>query len=366
MATHDIQKILNAFNKMEGVNAVTLAKRKGTEIPYWIPTGSLWLDSTICSGQMGGIPGGHITEIAGLPSSGKSYLAAQIMKNAQAMGKICVWYDSENAMEVAFLEKMGVDTSEIIYSPANSIEDVFESAEKTMRISNDVVFFLDSVANTPAKAEWEKTYDPSSQMAIQARAMSFGLRRIVNLLASTKSTFVLINQLKTNIGPTALSEPLVTPCGKAIQFNAHLRLFLTSRKAKVHNIYEGGAKVGSDLKVKIRKSRFGTEERECALQIMWGNGVRICDEESWFEAIQPSEYFERVGTWYNVYLDNERKEAVKFQKAKWMETLMGNERLQERVKWIITDELVAKFANKTLVVKTLDPPDDYIAEEEEM
>jgi len=176
----------------------------------------------------------------------------------------------------------------------------------------------------------------------------------------------MLNQLKTNIGPTAMSEPLVTPCGKAIQYNAHLRLFLTSRKAKSHHVFDANEnKIGSDLKVEIKKSRFGTEGRKCALKILWGNGVRICDEESWIEAIEGSQYYDNRGGWKYLRMDDDpTREPVKFQGAGWLDKLKDEE-FRARVKWIIGVEMVERFANKgehdTFGFKD---PDDYVAEEE--
>lgn len=64
----DINKLIKAVEKKGFEKVITMEDRKGHEIPYWIPTGSLWLDCIICAGQVAGIPGGCITEIAGLPS----------------------------------------------------------------------------------------------------------------------------------------------------------------------------------------------------------------------------------------------------------------------------------------------------------
>lgn len=342
----DINKILKALKKKEDNSVSLLSERKGMEVPYWIPTGSLWLDNIICVGKTGGIPGGHITEIAGLPASGKSYLAAQILKNAQAMDKIGVWFDSENSMDASFLEKMGVNLDDVVYVTAKSIEQVFESMESILRDVEDVFFVWDSVANTPAQAEWDKSFDPSSVIGLQARALSFGLRRITNLLGTKKSTLLILNQLKTNIGPLAMVEPFVTPCGKAIQFNAHLRLFLVARSGKTHNIYLNDEKIGSDLIVKIRKSRFGTEERKCELKILWGDGVRICDEDSWIHVVQNSPYYERKRGVHVIYMDNEKTRSVSVPVNDWIARIMEEGELRERVKSIMYEELVEKFESK--------------------
>ena len=99
-----MQELMTLVNKKAGRSvAHDLTGANPTEVKEWIPTGSRWLDSIICKGQMGGIPVGKTTEIAGLTSTGKSYMAAQIAANAQKQGKLVVYFDSESAIDPAFL-----------------------------------------------------------------------------------------------------------------------------------------------------------------------------------------------------------------------------------------------------------------------
>ena len=66
-----IQDLMKLVNKKAGRNvAHDLTGDNPTAVKEWIPTGSRWLDSIVCKGQMGGIPVGKVTEIAGLESTG--------------------------------------------------------------------------------------------------------------------------------------------------------------------------------------------------------------------------------------------------------------------------------------------------------
>ena len=88
----DMRKLIN---KKVGQNvAHDLTAENPTEVKQWIPTGSRWLDSIVCRGKRAGVPVGKVTEIAGLESTGKSYMAAQIAANAQEMGMDIVYFDS--------------------------------------------------------------------------------------------------------------------------------------------------------------------------------------------------------------------------------------------------------------------------------
>ena len=82
-----MQDLMSLVNKKAGRNvAHDLTGDTPTEVKEWIPTGSRWLDSIVCKGQVAGIPVGKVTELAGLESTGKSYMAAQVAANAQKTG----------------------------------------------------------------------------------------------------------------------------------------------------------------------------------------------------------------------------------------------------------------------------------------
>ena len=107
-----MQDLMSLVNKKAGRNvAHDLTGDNPTSVKDWIPTGSRWLDSIICKGHRAGIPVGKVTEIAGLESTGKSYMAAQIAANAQKQGKLVVYFDSESAIDPTFLEQAGCDLS---------------------------------------------------------------------------------------------------------------------------------------------------------------------------------------------------------------------------------------------------------------
>ena len=126
----DMRKLIN---KKAGINvAHNLNEDSPTIVKDWIPTGSRWLDSIICRGHLAGIPMGKIVEIAGLESTGKSYMAAQVAANAQKMGIDVVYFDSESAIDPTFLEKAGCNVDDLLYVQATSVEFVLETIEELL------------------------------------------------------------------------------------------------------------------------------------------------------------------------------------------------------------------------------------------
>ena len=245
----------------------------------------------------------------------------------------------------------GCDINKLAYVQAQSVEFVLETIEELLG-SNDnrMLFIWDSLALTPAISDVEGDFNPQSSMAVKARILAKGMAKLTVPIANSQSTFLVLNQLKTNIpqGPSgrieAMINPYMTPGGKAMHYAYSLRIWLTGRKAKASFIVdEHGFRTGSEVKAKLKKSRFGTEGRECTFKIVWGGDVGIQDEESWFEAVKVSDSIEQTGAWYNLIYEDGTSE--KFQAAKWKEKLQ-DEKFKNRVLQIMDEEIILRFEKK--------------------
>ena len=320
---------------------------------------------------MAGIPVGKITEIAGLSASGKSYMAAQVASNAQKMGIDVVYFDSESALDSDFLAKAGCDVENILYVQATSVEFVLETIEQLLDANgNKMLFVWDSLALTPANADLEGDFNPQSTMAQKPRILSKGMSKLVQPIANKQCTLLVLNQLKTNITSTpaeALVEPYFTPGGKALPYAYSLRIWLTGRKSKASYVVDdNGYRLGSEVKAKLKKSRFGTEGRECTFKILWGGeDVAIQDEESWFEAIKSSSNLEQSGAWYSLVFEDGTKE--KFQGANWIEKLR-NDKFKKRVLQLMDKELISNFVTKeghASIYYNIDGDEDPMVDEAE-
>jgi recombination protein RecA len=349
----NLQDLMKIVNKKAGRNvAHDLTGDNPTQVKDWIPTGSRWLDSIISKGRVAGIPVGKVTEIAGLESTGKSYMAAQIAANAQKQGKLVVYFDSESAIDPSFLEAAGCDLNRLMYVQASSVEFVLETIEDLLSATDDkLVLIWDSLAFTPAVSDVEGDFNPQSSMAMKARILAKGMSKLTIPIADKQATFIVLNQLKTNIpqGPTArivaMTTPYITPGGKAMHYAYSLRIWLTGRKAKSSFVLDDkGFRIGSEVKIKLEKSRFGTQGRSCAFRILWGTDeIGIRDEESWFDAIKSSECLTSAGAWYTLKAGKYEK---KFQPSKWNSLIAEDKEFREKVLQIMDEEIVQKFVKR--------------------
>jgi len=336
----------NLINKKAGMSvAHDLTNANPTEVKDWIPTGSRWLDSIVCRGKLTGVPIGKVVEIAGLESTGKSYMAAQIAANAQNMGIDVIYFDSESAIDPTFLERTGCILENLLYIQAQSVEFVLETIEDLLANNdNRMLFIWDSLALTPSVSDVEGDFNPLSSMAVKARILAKGMSKLTVPIANSQSTFLVLNQLKTNItrSPSeAMVEPYMTPGGKAMIYAYSLRIWLTGRKAKASYVLdERGFRVGSEVKATLKKSRFGTQGRQASFKILWGDDIGVQDEESWFEAIKGSEHLNQSGAWYTLKYKDDTEE--KFQPSKW-KNMLTSKKFRDRVLEIMDEEVILKF-----------------------
>ena len=342
---------LALINKRAGMEvAYNLKNDNPTEVTEWIPTGSRWLDSIVCRGKLAGVPVGRITEIAGMESSGKSYMAAQVAANAQKQGFSVVYFDSESAIDPSFLANAGCDIDNLIYDQAASVEMVLETIEQLLTETDDKYLFVwDSLAFTPSISDLEGDFNPQSSMAVKPRILSKGLSKLTVPIANSNSVLLVLNQLKTNITMNvaeAMTTPYFTPGGKALAYSYSLRIWLTKRKAKKSFIEnDAGFRIGSEVKVKLEKSRFGTEGRNCTFQIVWGDkNPRILDRESWLEAVKSSDQIRSGGAWYTLIYDDGGEQ--KFQGSKWLEWL-EDEKFYNQILRLMDREVIQKFDEQT-------------------
>lgn len=322
-----------------------------TNIKYWIPTGSKVLDFSIRKGEEGGIPSGKIVEIAGEEATGKSFMAAQILANAQKMGFLGVYFDSESSLSKKHMESMGVDTKNLLYVQAISIEMVFETIQELLGEEERFIFIWDSFANTaPGKVQESDDFDPSKTPALAARLNSEAMKKLTIPIANTDSCLIVLNQLKTNIAMggdprkamDAKINPWTTPGGKALPYSYSLRIWLNKPGGKGHFIYdEAGNKIGSKVKFTLKKSRFGTEGRQQEFHISWGEGdAGVMDEESWYLPLALGGAIVKTGAWSN-FTDFTGK-THKFYRKDWLGVL-EDPNAKEAALHMLKDTLIKNY-----------------------
>ncbi len=169
---------------------------KGTVKVDAIPTGALALDLAL---GIGGVPRGRIVEIFGPESSGKTTLVNHIIAQAQALGGICAFIDTEHAIDPVYARAIGVDTDELLVSQPDYGEQALQIADRLIASAAVDVIAIDSVAALTPKAELDGQIGDQT-VGLQARLMSQALRKLAGSLNRTKTVCLFTNQTTSSTG----------------------------------------------------------------------------------------------------------------------------------------------------------------------
>jgi len=235
----------------------------------------------------GGIPKKRLTLIYGPTNVGKSYLASQIVANAQKEGGVAAWIDTELSWDSEWNEKCGVDTSKVLVSQPTNGEEALDIVRKLMHSGVDVII-LDSIAGLvpTTVVEEEFSYNP---MAWQARFVNSALPKLLPNLQHG-SALVAINQVRASLGPVALDN---MPGGMAQTFFAHF-LLQVRRKGWIK---EKDQNVGFDMEVRLRKTKVGGENwKSATVPFRVEGGIDIA--ESYIREGIERKLITQGGAWY--------------------------------------------------------------------
>ena len=237
----------------------------------------------------GGIPKKRMTILYGPTNVGKSYLASQVVANAQKNGGTTAWIDTELSWDSAWVERCGIDSSNVMVAQPINGEEAMDTTRELMRAGVDVIV-LDSIAGLVPTAVHDEdfSYNP---MAWQARFVNSSLPRILPNLKHG-SAFIAINQVRSSMGPVALDN---MPGGLAQSFFAHF-LLQVRRKGWIEE--KDKTKVGFDMEIRLRKTKVGGENWDSAIiPFRVEGGIDIV--ESFIREALERKLITQAGAWYS-------------------------------------------------------------------
>lgn len=262
-----------------------------TEVDFWTSTGSPTLDLHL---NTFGIPSG-IIEVRGGSMSGKTTLSLHLINNLQKDDNavICI-LSSERRDNKVYAEQIGIDTRNIIISRVSTIEDVFNKVEQIITTVEEVwqederegkpkfLFVWDSLGATISAQEKKKMKESAEKdsedsytaaMGSAARAIKRGLRFMTGQVYDKNITFLVINHVYDKIGSVVGAKESYG--GNGIKYHCNMRLeFKSTGDIKIRD-----EKRGQNGKVKIVKSDFSKTKDEVAIEIGFGLGFILTEDD---------------------------------------------------------------------------------------
>ncbi|NDB84413.1 MAG: hypothetical protein EB127_17170 [Alphaproteobacteria bacterium] len=251
----------------------------------WVSTGNYALNYLISSDFKKGVPLGKVTVFAGESGAGKSYICSgNLIKNAQEQGIFVVLIDSENALDKAWLEALGVDTDESKLLKLNMamIDDVAKTISEFMKeykaMPEDskpkVLFVIDSLGMllTPTDVDQFEAGNMKGDMGRKPKALTSLVRNCVNMFGSHNVGLVATNH-------TYASQDMFDPDDKISGGQGFIyasSIVVAMKKLKLKED-EDGNKV-SEVKgirsaCKIMKTRYAKPFENIQIKIPYATGM---------------------------------------------------------------------------------------------
>jgi len=281
-------QIIKKFGSGSVFTQSDTAEAEGIKIDP-IPTGIISLDSAL---GIGGLPKGRIIEIYGPESSGKTTLTLNFIAQCQKAGGVAAFLDAEHALDLAFAQKIGIDTKNLLISQPECGEECFDICAELIKSEMVNLIVIDSVAALVPRAELEAN-SGEMQVGLMARLMASGLRKITSLASATGCSVIFINQLRDKIGVTYGSSE-TTPGGRALKFFSSVRLDIR----KIEVIKSGEQPIGIKTRVKVTKNKCSMPFKTAELELLFNEGISY--EGDLIDMAINHGIIEKSGAWYSM------------------------------------------------------------------
>lgn len=328
----ELDKVIEQVNKEHKFDIINKGLRKYESKK--IPLSSIRLNYM----TYGGIPRGHIIELAGAENSGKTTLALDIIKNAQVLfqneweqeieklkndnsikaqnrlklleqigPKKCIYADCENTLDELWVRKLGVDLDNLVtitpqQETAEQLFDIFIDMLSTGEVG---LLIIDSLGVMISQQAFDKSIGEKTYAGISQPLTTFSKKASL-LCCKFGITLIGINQLRDDLSTTY--NTYTTTGGRGWKHACSVRLmisksdFIDDNNNKIpKSTAENPA--GNLVDVAIIKTKaFKPDRRKGLFTIRYDLGIDNASDL--VDVALKYDLLVRRGAWYSFFNDN--------------------------------------------------------------
>lgn len=261
-------------------------------------------------GLKGGFGYGRQVLVWGNKSAGKSSFCLQMIGEAQKNGKVCAWIDSEQSYSPEWAEQLGVDSEQLIYSPAKTINDMVDVSVDLMKAGVDIIV-VDSISALLPAIYFEKDgselkeLQDTKQIGAEAKDMTHAVKMLNYVNENT--LLVLISQQRNSFG--GMHATHIPTGGMAVKFFSSTIVKLWSSEAEANSIKDKIAvgdrlieqKVGRPVNWSIDYNKTGPQFIGGSYDFYFqGDHVGVDKVADLVDVAELMGIIERGGAWYTI------------------------------------------------------------------
>jgi len=244
-----------------------------------VDTGSYMLNALLSGSLTGGIPNNKITAFAGESATGKTYFVLGIIKtfldNDPEAG--VMFYDTEAAVTKKMMEERGIDTSRVIISEPQTIQEFRTHALKSIELFQQTpedkrppfMFCLDSLGLLSTTKELEDIADgKETRDMTKAQVIKACFRVLTLKLAKAKIPMLVTNHVYEVIGSYIPMKEMGG--GTGLKYAASTIVYLGKKKERDNTTKEV---VGNIIKCTTYKSRLSKENAVAEVLLRYDSGL---------------------------------------------------------------------------------------------
>lgn len=180
-------EFLSQFSKESQI----LDDYKEIEPSYYIHSGNYLYNAHISGSLLKGFANNKIYTIAGDPKTGKSFIIYNAMREAQKLGTIIYFFETENAVDKDRLVEQGIDIKMVIFEQPEIVDGVIipavrltEHLLKEQKAGNEIpkiMFVIDSLTGLNAKKQYSDAIQGEAKQDMGTVAKD--LKRMFSMLS---------------------------------------------------------------------------------------------------------------------------------------------------------------------------------------